>query len=85
MNGLLGYDSALEGYTGLKTTWVNDQSLDLLTSSPAHYHCATDAPSYMYILHIYYYKMTYSVKLSPIGAIAYTYKSTVLPHSLNGY
>ena len=23
---------------------VQDQSLDLYTSSPAHYHCATDAP-----------------------------------------
>ena len=46
MNGVLGHDSALYGYTGSGTTWlmgrillciiplVQDQLLDLLTSSP---------------------------------------------------
>ena len=57
MNGVLDHNSALQGYTGLGATWSNDmnllrimplvqdQSLDLLISSPAHYHCATDASS----------------------------------------
>ena len=54
MNGVLGHDSAL--YTGKGTTLANeinfvvnpqvrDHSLNLLTSSPAHYHYAMDAPS----------------------------------------
>ena len=55
MIGVLGHDSALSGYTGPGTTWVNginfvmnhalaqDRSLDLMVSSPAHYHCTMDA------------------------------------------
>ena len=57
MNGVLDHDSALYGYTGSQTTWANkmillwimhlvqDWSLDMLASSPAHYFWATDAPS----------------------------------------
>ena len=56
MNTVLGHDSALQGYFGPGTNWANemnfvmnhplvqDRSLDLLTSSPVCYHCATDAP-----------------------------------------
>ena len=55
----LGYNHALNSYIGHRTTWANemnfvlnllwimplvqDRSLNLLTSSPACYHCATDA------------------------------------------
>ena len=54
MIGVLGQDSALLGYAGLETIWVNfvvnhapgAGSLDLLASSPVRYYCTTDAPIY---------------------------------------
>ena len=57
-NGARGHDAALQGYTGPGRTWANeinfaimtlmqDRSLDLLTSSPAHYQCATGALMFM--------------------------------------
>ena len=52
MNGVLGHDSAL---LRSETTWagdmnfgfapMQDQMLNLTTSSPARYHCTADAPS----------------------------------------
>ena len=49
MSGDLGHDSALKGYTGPGTSWAEinfvnyapdqDQSLNLLTSSPLSYGC----------------------------------------------
>ena len=56
MNGVLGHDSALSGYTGPGTTWANEMNfgmehapgagslLDMLTCSPVLYHCAMAAP-----------------------------------------
>ena len=54
--GVLGYDSAMEGYAGPGTTWANEMNFvmnhapgarlfDLLTSNPACYHCTADTPS----------------------------------------
>ena len=42
MNSVLGHDSALEDLWIMPL--VQDRLLNLLTSSPVHYHCATDAP-----------------------------------------
>ena len=46
-NSILGREQP--GLTGWILLWimtlVQDRSLDLLTSSPAHYHCTTDATS----------------------------------------
>ena len=59
MNGALGHDSALQGYTGPGTTWademnfvmnhalVQDRSLDLLISSPARYQIYHGCPQRM--------------------------------------
>ena len=48
MNGVLSHDSALEGYTGLGIMpLVQDQSLNLFTSSQKHYHSITDAPTFL--------------------------------------
>ena len=56
MNGDLGHDSALKGYSGPGQPWimrftlarnmplVQDWSLDLIPYSPALYHCATATP-----------------------------------------
>ena len=56
MNGVLGHNSALQGYTGLGTNWANEMNFvtnhaagawsiaDLLASSPEYYHSAMDAP-----------------------------------------
>ena len=55
MNGVLDQDPALtilgRGQPGayemnfvMIHALVQDRSIDLLTSSPARYHCATDAP-----------------------------------------
>ena len=54
INSVLGHDSLRVDYTGTGTTWANemnipqvqDRSSDVLTSSPARYHCATDALFY---------------------------------------
>ena len=61
MNGVLVLDSALKGYTGLGDNLADGMNfgmnhapgvesiarpVDLLTSSPMHYHCATDAPQW---------------------------------------
>ena len=57
MIGILGHDCALSEYTGSGTSWTNGmnllwnmplvqaRSLNLLTSSSAHYKCITDAPA----------------------------------------
>ena len=56
MNGVLSHDSTMSGYTGPGhprlmgwiSLWiirlVQDQSLDVLTSSPACYYYTTDTP-----------------------------------------
>ena len=56
-NGILGHNTEVQGYTGPWTTWANemnfvmnmplvqDPSLDLLSSSPAHYHSTTERSS----------------------------------------
>ena len=84
MNGVLGHDSALQGYTGPGTTCANevnfvailvqDWLLDMLTSSPAHYHCAPDAPLNTLIIHGWV-NILHSSTTQALHALCHTYET----------
>ena len=52
---------------------VQDQSLGMMTSSPARYHCATDAPSPLCIILAFVMSLTTTYVCAVVAAVLAKY------------